>query len=389
MRSASIAGGLLAVMAVMATGAGVLPTVVRAESPGKTRVYFGTYTGGKSQGIYRSELDLASGALTPPVLAGEAVNPSFLALRPGGKFLYACSEMQVEGKRVGAVAAFAVDAATGDLKALNKQPSGGGGPCHVSVDPSGSCVLVANYGGGSVSAVPIATDGSLATPGSVAQHTGSSVNKQRQAAPHAHSINPDPAGRFAFAADLGLDKLLVYKLDAAAGRLTANEPPFASVDPGAGPRHFAFHPSGKFAYVINEISLTVTAFAYDAAKGVLSPVQTIDTLPPGASREGASTAEVQVHPSGKFLYGSNRGHNTIAVFAIDAATGKLTVVGHQGQDVKTPRNFGVDPSGKYVLVANQDGDSVVVFAVDASTGMLKPTGHKIEVPKPVCVKFAP
>lgn len=386
MRSTWIVGGFVAFLAALTLGQ---PAVGRAESPGKTRVYFGTYTGGKSQGIYRSELDLATGALSPPVLAGEAVNPSFLALRPGGKFLYACSEMQADGKRIGAVAAFAVDPATGDLKALNKQPSGGGGPCHVSVDPSGSCVLVANYGGGSVSALPIAADGSLATPGSVVQHTGSSVNKQRQAAPHAHSINPDPAGRFAFAADLGLDKLLVYKLAAADGRLTANEPPFATVDPGAGPRHFAFHPSGKFAYVINEISLTVTAFAYDAERGVLSPVQTIDTLPPGASRVGASTAEVQVHPSGKFLYGSNRGHNTIAVFAIDGMTGKLTAVGHQGQDVKTPRNFGVDPSGRYVLVANQDGDSVVVFAVDPSTGMLKTTGHKIEVPKPVCVKFAP
>jgi 6-phosphogluconolactonase len=334
-------------------------------------------------------LDLATGALSAPVLAGEAINPSFLALRPGGKFLYACSEMQADGKRLGAVAAFAVDPATGDLKALNKQPSGGSGPCHVSVDPSGSCVLVANYGGGSVSAVPIAADGSLGTPGTVVQHTGSSVNKQRQAAPHAHSINPDPAGRFAFAADLGLDKLLVYKLAAADGRLTANDPPFAAVDPGAGPRHFAFHPSGKFAYVINEISLTVTAFAYDPARGALSPVQTIDTLPAGASRAGASTAEVQVHPSGKFLYGSNRGHNSIAVFSIDLATGKLTAVGHQGQDVKTPRNFGVDPSGRYVLVANQDGDSVVVFAVDPATGMLAPTGHKVDVPKPVCVKFAP
>lgn len=386
MRSAWIVVGFLAVVAVLTLGR---PAVGRAESPGKTRVYFGTYTGGKSQGIYRSELDLATGALSPPVLAGEAVNPSFLALRPGGKFLYACSELQADGKRIGAVAAFAVDSATGDLKALNKQPSGGGGPCHVSVDPSGSCVLVANYGGGSVSALPIAADGSLATPGSVVQHTGSSVNKQRQSAPHAHSINPDPAGRFAFAADLGLDKLLVYKLAAADGRLTANDPPFATVDPGAGPRHFAFHPGGKFAYVINEISLTVTAFAYDADRGALSPVQTIDTLPPGASRVGASTAEVQVHPSGKFLYGSNRGHNTIAVFAIDGTTGKLTAVGHQGEDVKTPRNFGVDPSGRYVLVANQDGDSVVVFAVDPSTGMLKTTGHKIAVPKPVCVKFAP
>lgn len=361
-----------------------------AAPPARLRVYIGTNTGGKSKGIYRSELDLATGKLAPATLAGEVVSPSFLAIHPGQKFLYAVTVIDdVQGKKTGAVGAFAIDSATGDLTLLNQQASGGGGPCHVVVDKAGRNVLVANYGGGSVASLPIQEDGSLAPAKSVIQHQGTSVDKQRQGAPHAHSINLDAANRFAFAADLGLDKVLVYKFDPTAGTIVAHDPPAASVDPGSGPRHFAFHPNGKFAYVINEISLTVTAFAYDADKGALRPVQTITTLPEGADRKGASTAEVQVHPSGKFLYGSNRGHNTIAVFSIDPATGKLTVVGHQGQDVKVPRNFGVDPTGQFAVVANQDGDSLVVFRIDTATGQLQPTGHKIEVPKPVCVKFLP
>jgi 6-phosphogluconolactonase len=208
-----------------------------------------------------------------------------------------------QGKKQGAVGAFAIDVSTGDLKPLNKQASGGAGPCHVVVDQAGKNVLVANYGGGSVASLPIESDGSLAVAKSVVQHTGSSVDKSRQAAPHAHSINLDAGNRFAFAADLGLDKVMVYKFDPAAGTLSANDPPAGVVDPGSGPRHFAFHPNGKFAYVINEMALTVTAFAYDAERGALTALQTISTVPEGAERKGASTAEVQVHPSGKFLYG--------------------------------------------------------------------------------------
>lgn len=359
-----------------------------AAPPGKLTVYVGTYTGGASKGIYRTELDLATGQLAPPVLAAEVVSPSFLALHPNGKFVYAVTEIgEFQGRKTGAVGAFAIDEATGNLRALNQQPSGGSGPCHLVVDRAGRNVLVANYGGGSVASLPLQPDGSLGAPRSVIQHQGTSVNKQRQEAPHAHSINLDPANRFAFAADLGLDKVLVYRFDPDVGTLMANDPPAAAVDPGSGPRHFAFHPSGKFAYVINEMTLTVTAFAYDAERGVLQALQTISTVPEGANRQGASTAEVQVHPSGKFLYGSNRGHNTIAIFSIDGATGKLTAVGHQGRDVKVPRNFGVDPTGKFVVVANQDGDSLVVFRIQPNTGELEPTGHRIEVPKPVCVKF--
>jgi 6-phosphogluconolactonase len=371
---------------------GVSSVVLAADAPsGKQRVYFGTYSGKLSKGIYRAELDLATGKLSEPVLAGEVVNPSFLAIAPNQKFLYAVGELSdVNGKKGGAVNAFAIDAATGDLKLLNQQSSVGAGPCHIVVDRTGKTALVANYGGGSAAALPIQADGKLGEASSFVQHTGSSVNPGNQAAPHAHSINVDAANRFAVVADLGIDKVLVYRLDPDKGTITANDPPSASVEAGSGPRHFAFHPNGKNAYVINEIKLTVTAFQYDAEKGVLTPHQAISTLPDGVTdRKGMSTAEVQVHPSGKFLYGSNRGHHSIAIFSIDPATGKLKAIGHQGQGIKTPRNFGIDPTGNYLLVCNQDSDSVIVFRIHQTTGQLEPTGSTVTVGKPVCVKFMP
>jgi len=363
-----------------------------ADAPsGKQRVYFGTYTGKVSKGIYRSELDLSTGKLSPPVLAGEATSPSFLAIAPNEKFLYSVGEISdFGGKPAGAVNAFAIDAATGNLKLLNQQSSVGAGPCHVVVDREGKNVLVANYGGGSAAVLPIQADGKIGEASSFVQHKGTSVDKGRQEAPHAHSINVDAKNRFAFVADLGLDTVQVYRFDSTKGTIAPNDPAASKVAPGSGPRHFAFHPSGKFAYVINEMSLTVTAFQYDADKGQLSTLQTITTLPEGVTdRKGMSTAEVVVHPSGKFLYGSNRGHHSIAAFAIDQSTGKLTAIGHQGKGIKTPRNFNIDPTGHYLLVANQDGDSVVVFKVDQATGKLEPTGSNIEVPTPVCVKFLP
>lgn len=366
--------------------------VLAADAPtGKQRVYIGTYSGKVSKGIYRSELDLATGKLSPPVLAAEVTSPSFLAIAPNQKFLYSVGEISdFGGKKAGAVNALAIDAATGDLKLLNQQSSVGAGPCHLVVDREGKNVLVANYGGGSAAVLPIRADGSLGEASSFQQHVGSSTDKGRQESPHAHSINVDAKNRFAFVADLGLDKVLVYRLDSAKGTITPNDPPAAKVDVGSGPRHFAFHPQGKFAYVINEMLLTVTAFQYDADKGMLTPQQTITTLPAGVTdHKGMSTAEVVAHPNGKFLYGSNRGHHSIAIFAIDPVTGKLTAVGHQGQGIKTPRNFNIDPTGHFLLVANQDGDSVTVFRIDQTTGKLEPTGSTIEVATPVCVKFLP
>jgi 6-phosphogluconolactonase len=352
-------------------------------------VYIGTYTDGKSKGIYTCRLDLATGSLSPPGLAAEAKNPSFLSVHPNRRFLYAVNEVdEFAGKEGGSVSAFTIQPETGKLTLLNQQPSGGGGPCYLVVDKTGKYVLVANYGGGSVSALPVQKEGRLGEATAFVQHRGSSVNPERQEGPHAHSINVDAANRFAVAADLGLDKLLVYRFDSTKGTLTPNDPASASVKPGAGPRHFAFHPKGTSAYVINEMQSTLTAFSYDSGHGVLKELQTISTLPPRFEGEN-TTAEVQVHPSGKFLYGSNRGHDSIAVYAINPDKGTLTFVEHQSTRGKTPRNFGIDPTGRYLLAANQDSGSVVVFRIDSQTGRLTPIGQSIEVPSPVCVKFVP
>jgi 6-phosphogluconolactonase len=385
---------LIALALVGISGVPVGSWAAAEESQAKKfRVYIGTYTQGKSKGIYLLELEPGQDPGRPTLqakgLVGETVNPSFLAIHPGRRFLYAVGEIgDFEGQKTGAVNAFAIDPPSGKLTLLNRQPSGGSGPCHVVVDKEGKNVLVANYGSGSVEALPLTDDGRLGKPTSVQQHHGASVNRQRQEGPHAHSINLDAANRFAVAADLGLDKLLVYRFDAAQGRLFPNSPPAVSVTPGSGPRHFAFHLRGRFAYVINELTCTVTAFTYDAERGVLQEMQTISTLP-HELRAGYSTAEVQVHPSGKFLYGSNRGHDSIAVFAIDQETGKLTPVQNQSTLGKTPRNFGIDPTGTYLLAANQDSDNVTLFRIDTATGKLSDLGVQIDVPKPVCVKFVP
>jgi len=347
-------------------------------------VYFGTYTSGKnsSKGIYRSVLDTETGELSAPVLAAEAMNPSFIEIHPGGKFLYAVSE----SGDAGTVSAFAIDPDTGNLKLLNSRPSGGSGPCHVNIDRSTKNVLVTNYGSGSVSVIPIAADGSLAEPTGFVQHEGASVNPQRQNGPHAHSVNLSPDNRFAFVADLGIDKIMIYKLNVDKGTITANDPAFAKVKPGAGPRHFAFGADGRYAYVINEMGGTVTAFSYEPASGTLTEIQSITTLPDDFAGS-SSCAEVRVHPSGRFLYGSNRGHDSIAVYRIDPAKGTLTFVEHERADIKTPRNFNIDPTGKFCLVANQDGNSVIVFRIDQKTGALEPTGHKISIGRPVCIRF--
>jgi len=352
-------------------------------------VYVGTYTQRESKGIYRFELDLASGKLSSRALAAETKDPSFLAIDPDQRFLYAVSEVgDFDGKKTGAVSAFALDPKTGELSVLNQQPSGGAGPCHLIVDRAGKHVLVANYDGGNASVVPIETGGRLGKATAFVQHHGAGTNPKRQDGPHAHSINLDAANRFAVVADLGLDKLFVYRYDSAKGTLTPNDPPSASVAPGAGPRHFTFHPNGKNAYVINELSSTVTVLRYDGERGSFEPFQTVSTLPKDF-KGSSTTAEVQVHPSGKFLYGSNRGHNSIAVFAIDPKTGALSYVGHQADRIKTPRNFAIDPTGTYLLVANQDSDNIVVFRIEADSGELKPTGTVAEVPMPVCVRMIP
>jgi 6-phosphogluconolactonase len=353
-------------------------------------VYVGTYTNGKSRGIYLLDLDTSSGKLTSHGVAAEATSPSFLAIHPDGRHLYAVNEVSTFGNRKsGAVTAFSLDPRSGALVQIDAQSSIGEGPCHLVVDRSGKDVLLANYGGGSVAVLPIERGGRLGEASAFVQHKGSSLIRGRQSAPHAHSINVDAANRFVVAADLGLDQVLVYRFDPDKGTLSPNDPPFTKLAPGSGPRHFAFHPDGRHAYVINEIRLAVTAFDYDPERGTLKEIQTIRTLPEGVESEGKgySTAEVQVHPSGRFVYGSNRGHDTIAIFAVDSSSGRLTAVGHQPTGGKTPRNFGIDPSGRFLLAENQDSDTIVVFKIDQSTGRLEPTGQTVEVPKPVCVKF--
>jgi 6-phosphogluconolactonase len=366
----------------------------QGESParaGELLVFIGTYTGAKSKGIYVSRLDLSSGKLAEPELAAEIASPSFLALSPDHRFLYAVNEVgSFAGKKSGAVSAFSVNPQTGALRLLNQQPSGGGGPCHLTVDRSGKNVLVANYGGGNVSVFPLAKDGSLGEATAFMQHHGSSVNKQRQNAPHAHGIYVDARNRFAFVPDLGIDQVVIYRFDADKGSLTPNDPPFAALAPGAGPRHLSFHPNNQHAFVINELLCTITAFRYDADRGTLDEIQTISTLPEGQSvLPNFSTAEIEVHPSGKFLYGSNRGHDSIAVFAIDPDRGALRLVQHESTQGKTPRNFAIEPAGRYLLAANQNSDNIVVFRIDSATGRLTPAGQSIQVGAPVCVQFMP
>lgn len=361
------------------------------EQPRYLWVFFGTYSNGPSKGIYRATLDLATGKLSTAELAAELKNPSFLAIHPNRKYLYAVTETDsfAGKKRTGAVTAFTLNAKTGELERLNTVPSKGAGPCHIIVDKQGKNVLVANYSGGNAAVLPIQKDGSLGEATGFVQHTGKSVNKARQEGPHAHSINLDTANRFAFVADLGLDKVLIYRFDPTNGTITANKPADVKLAPGAGPRHFSFHPSGKFAYVINELTSTITAMKYNADKGQLQKLQTISTLPGGKAVKGNSTAEVVVHPSGKYVYGSNRGHNSIAIFAVNQDTGKLKVVGHQSYKINVPRNFAIDPTGKYLLAASQAGNEVVVFRIDPKSGELEPAGSVIEVPIPVCVRMLP
>ncbi|HKE55533.1 MAG TPA: lactonase family protein [Pyrinomonadaceae bacterium] len=348
-------------------------------------LYVGTYTSGKSEGIYVYRVNATTGELKHFSTTKGVADPSFLAIDHERRCLYAVNEVeQFGGKASGAISAFAIDQKNGNLSFLNQQPSLGGSPCHLLVDKTNKFVLVANYTGGNVSVLPIKADGSLGVATDMVQHHGSSVNKERQEGPHAHCIELDKANRFAFAVDLGLDKILIYKFDGKGGKLVANDVPFAQLNPGDGPRHLTFHPSGKYAYVINELAGTIAAFSYNPANGSLQQIQTVPTLPQGFA--GANTtAEIAVTPSGKFLYGSNRGHDSIVGFAVDPKTGKLTFIEHVSTQGKTPRNFTIDPTGTLLLVANQESNSIVSFRINQGTGQLEPTGKMIEVPTPVCL----
>ncbi len=355
-------------------------------------VFVGTYTNKTaSKGIYAYRFDPGIGKLTSLGLAAETEDPSFLAVHPSGKYLYAVTEIDHFGaQKGGAVSAFSIDPRNGKLTLLNQVATQGAGPCHISLDKSGKYVLVANYDGGSIAVFPIGEDGSPASAAAFVQHSGSSVDNERQQGPHAHWIGTSPDNRFALVADLGLDEILLYHFNAAKGALTSNNPPYAKVNPGAGPRHLAFHPNGKFAYVLSEMASSVTAFAYKASNGSLSPLQTISTF--SILRKDQSgpkeAAEIAVHPNGKFLYASNRaGIDTISTFSIDPAKGTLKLRDEYPTMGKTPRNFAIDPTGKFLLAANQESNNIVIFRIDSTTGALTPTGEIAEAPAPVCIIF--
>ena len=381
--SISIVSALVVFLAAACGPGGEEPPAEEESAAKQYLAYFGTYTQGDSEGIYAYRFDSGSGEMTSLGLAAEVANPSFLAIHPNRRFLYAVTQ-DFEGG--GAVSAYTINHDTGKLTLLNQVSSNGNGPCHVNVDSTGQMIAVANYGAGSTASLPIKEDGSLGEAASVMQHEGSSVNEARQKGPHAHSVNFAPDNRFVVTADLGTDEIYIFRTDPETGTIEPNDPPTAKVHPGGGPRHFTFHPSGKYSYAINELDSTVTVFSYDTTGGSMEAIQTISTLPEGYE-ETTHTAEVVAHPSGKFLYGSNRGHDSIAVFSIDQATGKLTSVEQVSTQGKTPRNFNLDPTGRYLFAENQATDDVFQFSVDQETGRLTPTGQKLSVVAPVCLRF--
>ena len=357
-----------------------------AQAPGVDGAYFvyiGTYTGPESKGIYVLRFHPSTGSLTEPVLAAETPNPTFLTVHPNGKFVFAVDE----GDR-GSVRSYAIESGDGRLRALDQVPTQGGGPCYVSLDRAGHTLFAANYNTGSIAAFPVKEDGRLGDASAFVQHRGSGADPARQAGPHAHWIEPSPDNRFVLACDLGLDQILVYRFDANKGTLTPNAPPFLKMTSGSGPRHAAFTPDGRFVYLASEMASTVTAMAYDAKAGALRQLQIVSMLPAGFHGENTA-AEIAVDAAGRFVYASNRGHDSIAVFSIDHATGKLTPVDRTPTQGREPRNFRIDPTGRYLFAANQNSGDVVVFHVDAKSGRLTPAGKKFAVDKAVCVAFTP
>jgi len=352
-------------------------------------LFVGTYTAKDSKGIYGYRFSAASKKLTPLGLVAETPNPSFLAIDPTGRFLYAVNELEKYKREAsGSVSAFAIDKNSGQLSLLNQISSRGTDPCYVSLDQSGRYVLVANYGSGSVAVFPLLKDGSLGEAASFVQHSGSGPDRERQQGPHAHWIGVTPDNQFAMGADLGIDEVVVYRLNDKNGSLSANDPAFVKLEPGSGPRHLDFHPNGGFVYVLSELQSKINVFSYDAQRGALQPLQRIATVP----KEFSGTnypAEIRVHPNGKFLFVSNRGHDSVAVFSIDQKKGTLSPVGHFSTQGKNPRNFEIDPSGSHLFVANQESGNIVIFEIDQATGKLTSTGQVLHVDSPVCLKSLP
>jgi 6-phosphogluconolactonase len=375
---------------LLALALGALSVVGNAADAAQQKYtfYVGTYTDHGSKGIYAYRFDSATGESTSLGLAAESTAPSFLAIASSGKFLYAVNEIsQFNGQPTGAVSAFAIQPTTGKLMLLNQVASRGQGPAHIALDRGGKYALVSNYDSGNVAVFPVLQNGQLGEATAFVQHKGSSVNKERQEGPHAHAAVFSPDNRYVIVADLGLDQLLVYRFDAAAGTL-GSDPQTVRSAAGAGPRHLMFDAAGRHLYVINEMQSTVVTYAYDGANGTLRELQILSALPKGIART-SEAAEIEMHASGKFIFSSNRGDDSIAVFAVNAKDGTLTQVEIDSTGGKTPRNFALDPTGGWLLAANQDSDSIVVFRGDPSTGHLTRSGPELHVPSPVCVRFVP
>jgi 6-phosphogluconolactonase len=351
-------------------------------------ILFGTGQVLQGKGIYLFHLNAEQGALEPLAIKEGVRNSSYLAFDPARKFLYCVNEFkEYEGKASGAVSAFHINPETGALTHLNTKASHGTDPCHLIVDKTSRNVLVANFASGSVCVLPIDADGSLKEASCVIQHDCSGVDPKRQAGPHAHAVELSADNRYAFVPELGGDMVMIYRFDAAAGKLTPNKnQPFVKVAPGAGPRQLVMHPNGKLAFLIKELNSTMTSYRYDPEEGTLAEVQTLSTLP-GDFKGHSTCAEVQIHPNGTFLYGSNRGHDSIVIYAVDPEAGTLSVVGHESTRGKTPRNFAVSPNGEFLAAANQDSNNVVMFRIDPETGKLTPSGNVVEAGTPICVRF--
>jgi 6-phosphogluconolactonase len=352
-------------------------------------LYVGTYTQPQSsaKGIYAFKLDAKTGKLAELGLMAETPNPTFLAIHPNGRYLYAINEINAfQGKRAGSVTAYSIDRASGRLTLLNQVSSGGPGPCHLIVDATGKTLLVANYAGGSFASFPILPDGKLGEAASFIQDEGSSANKSRQSGPHAHSVNLPKSNKFMLGADLGTDKVMIFRLDAPNGKIAAADPPSASVKPGSGPRHLVIAPDQKHVYVVNEMGSAVTTFEYDANTAAMKEIEMVSTLP--ADFKGESTcAEIAIDARGRFVYASNRGHNSIAVFAVDGKTGKLTLIQNQSSGGAIPRSFILDPSGDWLISGNQNTNNIAILKVDRKTGKLTETGDKLNLGAPVTFVF--
>ncbi len=381
--------GLAAVLAGPARGQLQVQLPKIHASKGPELVFVGTYTNKTaSKGVYAFRFDEHNGKISAMTVAAESADPSFVVVSADGKFLYAVNEVgDFGGASSGAIGAYSIERPSGKLTLLNQVASGGADPCFVSIDKTGKFLFVANYSGGSVGVFALNADGKIGDRTTFEQHTGHGALKDRQDAPHAHWVATSADNRYALEVDLGLDQVIVDRFDETSGKITPNDPPFASLEAGAGPRHLAFSPNQKFAYVTNEIGSTVTVFSYDADKGILEPKQTIGTLPRDFNGQN-DTAEIVMHPSGKFLYVSNRGRDSIAIFGVSAKTGILTSIGDFLTRGKTPRNFTIDPSGHYLLVANEATNDIEVFRIDLSSGELGFTGVRVEVPAPVDIVFA-